>query len=305
MKIEPETKISISEEVSNAIEQDQPVVALESTVISHGLPYPHNRDVALEMEREIRLIGAVPATIGVLDGRIRIGLVENEIERLAAGKNLTKISVRDISLAIANSWSGGTTVAGTIFFARKAKIRIFATGGIGGVHRGHNYDISADLIQLSKTPIIVVCSGAKAILNLQATIEYLETFSIPVIGYQTNELPAFYSRSSGIYVDARADTVDEIVEIARTNWGLGLENSILVVNPPPVETEISSKQINHAVEQALAEAEQDHINGKNVTPYLLQKVAEKTSGESMRANLGLLKSNARLAGMIAIADSRR
>ncbi len=304
MKIELESLFKISEEVSSAIEQDQPVVALESTVISHGLPYPHNRNVALDMEGEIRHLGAVPATVAVLNGKIRIGIGENEIERLAAWDNLYKIGVRDIPLAIANGWSGGTTVAGTIFCAHKAKIRIFATGGIGGVHRGSDFDISADLIQLSKTPMVVVCSGAKAILDLRATIEYLETFSIPVIGYQTNELPAFYSRSSGIHIDNRADTAEKIVDIARANWKLGLQNSILVVNPPPLDTEISSNKINEAVEQALAEAERDRITGKDVTPYLLQKVAEKTSGDSMQANLGLLKSNAKLAGMIAIADSR-
>ncbi|GAG97999.1 unnamed protein product, partial [marine sediment metagenome] len=226
-------------------------------------------------------------------------------DRLAAGENLYKIGVRDIPLAIANGWSGGTTVAGTIFCAHKFKIRTFATGGIGGVHHGSGFDISADLIQLSKTPMIVVCSGAKAILDLRATIEYLETYSIPVIGYQTNELPAFYSSSSGIHIDTRADTAEKIVDIARAYRELGLQNSILVVNPPPKETEIPSEIINKAVEQALSEAERDHITGKDVTPYLLQKVVENTSGNSMQANLGLLRNNARLAGTIAIADSRQ
>ena len=305
MKIEPESRIIVSEEVSSTIERGQPVVALESTVISHGLPYPDNRNIALDMEREIRLLGAVPATVAVLDGKIRIGIGENEIERLAAGENLHKIGVRDIPLAYAIGWSGGTTVAGTIFCAHKIKIRTFATGGIGGVHHGSGFDISADLIQLSKTPMIVVCSGAKAILDLRATIEYLETHSIPVIGYQTNELPAFYSRSSGIHIETRADTAEKIVDIARANWDLGLQNSILVVNPPPIETEIPSEKINKAVEQALTEAERNHITGKDVTPYLLQKVMENTSGDSMQANLGLLKSNARLAGLIAIADSHK
>jgi pseudouridine-5'-phosphate glycosidase len=298
-----DSKLIISEEVSTALDAGEAVVALESTVITHGLPYPHNRDVALDMEREIRQLAAVPATIAVLDGLIRIGVNEDEIERLALGDGLQKLGVRDLPLAAAVAGSGGTTVAGTIFCANMAGIRIFATGGIGGVHRGSEFDVSADLIQLSRTPVIVVCSGAKAILDLHATMEYLETFSVPVVGYQTSDLPAFYSRSSGITIETQVETAAEIVDIARENWDLGLQSSILVVHPIPEEDEIPNTSINEAVEQALKEAEREGIAGKSVTPYLLGRVAEITSGKSLQANLSLLKNNARLAAEIAIADS--
>lgn len=290
-------------EVRDALEHNQPVVALESTVITHGLPYPQNRDTALQMEQEVRLMGAIPATVAVMDGVIRVGLESQEIERLSSCKDFRKISARDLPSAITMEWSGGTTVAGSIYCANIVGIQVLATGGIGGVHRGGGLDISADLVQLSRTPIIVVCSGAKAILDLSTTMEVLETFGIPVVGYQTDELPAFYSRSSGIQLETRAESVEEIASLAINQWKLGIESAVLVVNPAPREIEVHADIINKAVEEALNEAKNEHITGKQVTPFLLEKVSELTSGESLQANLGLLTNNARLASEIAVAYS--
>jgi len=209
----------LSDEVARALESSLPLVALESTVITHGLPYPQNLNIALEMESEIRIQGAIPATIAVLDGKIRIGLGKEDLERLSQAREMHKLSVGDLSTAVAKRWSGGTTVAGSIFAAARVGIRIFATGGIGGVHRGEDYDISADMSQLAKIPIIVVCAGAKAILDLPATLEYLETNSVPIVGYQTDEFPAFFSRSSGLKINISAESAPEIAEIAKAHWG--------------------------------------------------------------------------------------
>ena len=288
-----------SDEVVRALESSIPVVALESTVITHGLPYPQNLNIALEMEREVRIQGAIPATIAVLDGKIRIGLGKEEFERLSQAREMHKLSVADLSTAVAKRWSGGTTVAGSIFAAARVGIRIFATGGIGGVHRGEDYDISADMSQLAKIPIIVVCAGAKAILDLPATLEYLETNSVPIVGYQTDEFPAFFSRSSGLKINVSAESAPEIAEIAKAHWKLGLNSSVLVVNPPPQDYCMDYELVEEVVDTALMDAGKLGISGKQVTPYLLKRVSELTSGASLKVNLELLRSNASLAARIA------
>jgi len=288
-----------SDEVAHALESSIPVVALESTVITHGLPYPQNFDIALEMESEVRIQGVIPATIAVLDGKIRIGLGKEEFERLSQAREMHKLSVGDLSTAVAKRWSGGTTVAGSIFAAARVGIRIFATGGIGGVHRGEDYDISADMSQLAKTPIVVVCAGAKAILDLPATLEYLETNSVPIVGYQTDEFPAFFSRNSGLKINVSTVSALEIAEIANAHWKLGLNSSLLVVNPPPQDYSMNFKQVEEVVDTALADAGRLGIKGKQVTPYLLKRVSELTSGASLKINLELLRSNASLAAQIA------
>jgi len=289
----------LSDEVARALESSLPLVALESTVITHGLPYPENLNIALEMESEIRIQGAIPATIAVLDGKIRIGLGKEDLERLSQAREMHKLSVGDLSTAVAKRWSGGTTVAGSIFAAARVGIRIFATGGIGGVHRGEDYDISADMSQLAKIPIIVVCAGAKAILDLPATLEYLETNSVPIVGYQTDEFPAFFSRSSGLKINISAESAPEIAEIAKAHWKLGLNSSVLVVNPPPQDYSMNFEQVEEVVDTALADAGRLGIKGKQVTPYLLKRVSELTSGASLKVNLELLRSNASLAAQIA------
>ena len=288
-----------SDEVARALESSIPVVALESTVITHGLPYPQNLNIALEMESEVRIQGAIPATIAVLDGKIRIGLGTEDLERLSQAREMHKLSVGDLSTAVAKRWSGGTTVAGSIFVAARVGIRVFATGGIGGVHRGDDFDISADMSQLSKTPIIVVCAGAKAILDLPATLEYLETNSVPIVGYQTDEFPAFFSRSSGLKINVSAESAPEIAEIAKVHWKLGLSSSVLVVNPPPQDYSLDFKLVEEVVDMALSDAVRLGIKGKQVTPYLLKRVSELTSGASQKVNLELLHSNASLAARIA------
>ena len=288
-----------SDEAARALESSIPVVALESTVITHGLPYPQNLNIALEMESEVRIQGAIPATIAVLDGKIRIGLGTEDLERLSQAREMHKLSVGDLSTAVAKRWSGGTTVAGSIFAAARVGIRIFATGGIGGVHRGEDYDISADMSQLAKTPIIVVCAGAKAILDLPATLEYLETNSVPIVGYQTDEFPAFFSRSSGLKINIYAESAPEIAEIAKVHWKLGLSSSVLVVNPPPQDYSLDFKLVEEVVDMALSDAVRLGIKGKQVTPYLLKRVSELTSGASQKVNLELLHSNASLAARIA------
>lgn len=289
----------ISAEVSQAVYYQQPVVALESAVITHGLPYPKNLQCALDMENQVRINGAVPATIGVFKGKVIVGLSHNEIEQLSQDKHAKKISRRDIAPAISQKTSGGTTVSATMIAAHLAGIRVFATGGIGGVHRNHPFDISPDLPELSHTPVIVVCAGAKAILDLPATIEYLETHGVPVIGYQCNEFPAFYAARSGLPLHCRADQPKEIINIAKIHWELGLASGILVVNPPPSQHALDYSLIESVIQQALEDAEQANISGQAITPYLLQKVSELTHGESIQANLALLLNNAKLATQIA------
>jgi pseudouridine-5'-phosphate glycosidase len=290
-------------EVANALEQSLPLVALESTVITHGLPYPENYALACEMEAVIRNKGAIPATIAVLDGVVQIGVGTEQLERLAkgsAGSAVHKISARDFGAAIAMHWSGGTTVAGTLLAARCAGLRVFATGGIGGVHRQPAYDVSADLGQLACSPLVVVCAGAKAILDLEATLEYLETCSVPVIGFQTDEFPAFYSRSSGLKTSARADSAEQVAEIAHAHWQAGMPSAVLVTVPPPEGSALAREAVEAAVNQALAEARAQRVRGQAVTPFLLQRVSQLTQGKSLDANLDLLKNNARVAAEIAL-----
>lgn len=296
----------ISDEIYEALSDRQPVVALESTVITHGLPYPENLKLAEEMQQIVLQNGAIPATIALLAGEVSIGLDQGELELLAQASRLHKISTRDIAPAIAGKWSGGTTVAATMYTAYGAGIRVFATGGIGGIHRRlpgqtavQTWDISADLPQLAKTPMIVVCAGAKAILDLPATLEYLETWAVPVVGYQTGDFPAFYSRQSGFNTSAQANSAAEIVKIAKAHWEIGLESAILVANPPPAESALSNEFVEEAIGQALQEAAAQHIRGQEVTPFLLSRMKDLTEGGSLRANLDLLTNNARLAAQIA------
>jgi len=311
MSIQYPESFSVSSAVVEALENNKPVVALESTVITHGLPYPQNLSIAQEMESEVTQRDVVPATIAVLDGKVHVGLDADELERLATEQDVHKISSRDFASAIAKKRCGGTTVAGTMVAANNVGIKVFATGGIGGVHRqiskkvgqssaGVSSDMSADLPQLANTPMIVVCAGAKAILNLPATLEYLETFAIPVVGFGTNEFPAFYSRSSGLSINARADSAVDIIKIAKAHWDLGLQSAILVVNPLPEEEALADEQIETAIEEAVREAEFNGVSGQAVTPYLLSMVSELTKGKSLKANLALLRYNARLAAQIAL-----
>ncbi|MCX6033470.1 MAG: pseudouridine-5'-phosphate glycosidase [Chloroflexi bacterium] len=280
-------------------DQSQPFVALESTVITHGLPRPQNLQLARDMERVVRENGATPATIAVLDGKIHVGLTDAELERLANLDNARKISRRDFATAIVKKECGGTTVAGTMFAAHQAGIKVFATGGIGGVHEVETLDISTDLQALSDTPLIVVCAGAKAILDLPATLEYLETMAVPVIGYRTDEFPAFYSRQSGLPLSARLDSPREIVEFAKAHWEIGMKSAVLVCQPLSPEEELPREKVDSAIQQARGEAHEQCIHGQALTPFLLARMAELTGGASLKANLALLLNNARLAAQIA------
>jgi pseudouridylate synthase len=288
-------------EVAQALAANQAVVALESTVITHGLPRPQNLELAQNMEQEVRAQGSVPATIAMLDGKVHIGLNPAELERLSNETHTRKISRRDFGIAIARKECGGTTVAATLIAASAAGIRVFATGGIGGVHRGSNFDISADLPELGRSPVVVVCAGAKAILDLPNTLEYLETAGVAVVGYQTSEFPAFYSRESGLPVNVRAETPAEIAAIAQAQWSLGIESAILVGNPPPAEAALPAEQVAGEIQQALDEAKAQGVRGAAMTPFLLARVSELSHGVSMRTNLALLRNNARLAAQIARA----
>ena len=294
-----------SPDVAKARQLKSPLVALETTVVTHGLPYPQNLNLARDMEAKVKQYGAVPATIAVLDGKIQVGLSDAQLESLIYGKNLRKISRRDFAPAIARSESGGTTVAGTLIAAHAAGIEVFATGGIGGVHRQAAFDISADLQELARTPVIVVCAGAKAILDLPATLEYLETLGVPVVGYQTDDFPAFYSTSSGLPVSVRCDTPDEVADLAKAHWGLGISSALLVVVPPPKEVALPVEDVEKVVEQALLEAQDQAIRGQAVTPFLLGRVSKLTGQSSLKANLGLLLNNARVAAQIAVSVAKR
>jgi pseudouridine-5'-phosphate glycosidase len=287
--------------LQNAFEHALPTVALESTVITHGLPRPQNLALARDMQRVIQENGATPATIAILDGEIHVGLTNAELERLANEEDIRKISRRDFATAIVKKECGGTTVAGTMFAAHCAGIKVFATGGIGGVHDVETLDISTDLQALSDTPMIVVCAGAKAILDLPATLEYLETMAVPVVGFRTDEFPAFYSRQSGMPVSARLDSPEDVVTFAKTNWELGLKSAILVCQPLSPEEEIPHERIEGAIRQARLEAHAQAIHGQPLTPFLLARLSELTGGESLKANLRLLLNNARLAAQIALS----
>jgi pseudouridylate synthase len=290
-----------SGDIKRAMSISLPVVALESTVLTHGLPRPQNLQLAHDMERAVREQGATPATVGFLDGCLHIGLSESELDRLANEKDAYKVGPRDFATVITQQASGGTTVAGTMLACKQANLKIFATGGIGGVHRESSADISADLQALATIPMIVVCAGAKAILDLPATLEYLETMSVPVIGYGTDEFPAFYSRESELDVSLRLDTPQEIVAFAKTHWSTGLQSAVLVVNPIPAAESIPGQEMQPIIEKASVEAKEKQIHGKELTPFLLQRINELTKGESMRANISLLLNNARLAAQIAKA----
>lgn len=299
----------LSDEVAWALSVQQPVVALESTVITHGLPFPENLSLAQEMETVVRENGCQPATIAVLDGEVLVGLNTAQLERLSRDAQMRKISSRDLAPAIALHWSGGTTVAGTLAVAHMVGLKVFATGGIGGVHRRlldvhqvapeSRLDVSSDLTALAHTPIVVVCAGAKAILDLPATFEVLETLGVPVIGYQTNDVPAFYSYSSGLSVSVRVDTPEQAAEIARTHWMIGQHSAVLVTVPPPDDVAMPPDLVNQLIVQALAEAQEKRIHGQGVTPFLLQRMAELSGGASLKANLALLRNNARIAAWIA------
>ncbi len=290
-------------DVRAALAAHKPLVALESTVISHGLPWPENLDLARRMEAHIRAGGAAPATIALLKGQVTIGLMDDQIQYLAQAKGVWKISRRDFAVAAAQKRYGATTVAGTMIAAHWAGIKVFATGGIGGVHRGNGTDISADLPELARTPVIVVCAGAKAILDLPATLEWLETHGVPVVGYGTDEFPAFYSRTSGVRLEARADSAAEVAAIARELWRQGLGSGMVVCAPCPEEAAKPAAEMEGAIAVALHEAEAKGVRGKAVTPFLLARVSELTHGESKSANLALLENNARVAAQIAVALS--
>jgi pseudouridine-5'-phosphate glycosidase len=279
------------------------VVALESTLITHGLPRPKNLEVARALEAAVREGGAIPATIAILGGHITVSLTDEQLGYLAGAEDVRKCSRRDLPIVVGRGEDGATTVAGTMMAAHMAGIRVFATGGIGGVHRGHPFDVSADLLELGRTPVTVVCAGAKAILDLPLTLEVLETQGVPVIGYGTDEFPAFYSRSSGLPVDVRCDTPEEVAAIAQARDALKLPGSILVAVPIPTEDELPSSEAEDAIERALAEAEAQAITGKAVTPFLLARVSELTGETSLRANVALLLNNARVAAAIAVAIS--
>lgn len=291
----------MSPDVSRAIRANLPVVALESTVITHGLPRPQNLQLARDMERAVREEGATAATVAFLDGQLHIGLNENELERLANEKEPYKVGPRDFATVITEEACGGTTVAGTMLACKHAGIKVFATGGIGGVHRESSFDVSADLQALATIPMIVVCAGAKAILDLPATLEYLETMNVPVVGYGTDDFPAFYSRESGLDVSVKVETPEDVVEFARAHWKTGLLSAVLVANPVPAGEAISKSEMEPLIEKASKEAKEKGIHGKEVTPFLLQRINELTKGKSMRANLALLLNNAQLAARIARA----
>jgi pseudouridine-5'-phosphate glycosidase len=290
---------TISHEISRALNLSLPVVALESTVVTHGLPRPQNLSLAHDMEAAIREEGAVPATIGVLKGKVRIGMSEADLDELANDPKPRKVSQRDFATAAIKAENGGTTVAGTMFAAHQAAIKVFATGGIGGVHKESAFDISTDLGALASIPMIVVCAGAKAILDLPATLEVLETMAVPVVGYQTDAFPAFFSQDSGLKVSVKLDTPDEIVKLANAHWEMGMRSAILVTQPVPTGDEIPKSEMDYFILQASQEAIQKGKRGQDLTPFLLQRIGELTKGRSIRTNLALLLNNARLAAQIA------
>jgi pseudouridine-5'-phosphate glycosidase len=298
--------LSLSAPIAAAQTARRAIVALESTVIAHGLPSPHNLETARACEQAVLQGEAIPATIAILDGRIIVGLTEEQVEQVAARGDVAKVNLSNFASVLAQGGWGATTVAATLHIAHAAGIKVFATGGIGGVHQGagESFDVSADLNALARYPVITVCAGAKAILDLPKTLEALETLGVPVVGYGTDELPAFYSRSSGLRLDLRADTPGEVARLAQTHWDLGFRTGVLVVAPAPPEDEIPSDKISGVIREALEEATRRNLSGKAVTPFLLSRIAEKSSGRSLSANISLLKNNAAIAGAIARDLSR-
>jgi pseudouridine-5'-phosphate glycosidase len=299
----PHPSLLLTEEVGDALRDGRPVVALESTIISHGMPYPQNVATATEVEQIIRDHGAVPATVAVLGGRPRIGLTAADLEQLATRDDIAKVSLRDLPYVIARGEHGATTVAATMRLAALAGIRVFVTGGLGGVHRGaqQSFDISADLTELARTDVAVVSAGVKSILDIGLTLETLETYGVPVIAYGTGEFPAFYSRRSGFAAPMRADSPEEIAAIMRTKWDLGIAGGLDIANPIPEADEIPADRISGIIDQAIADMDAKGITGKDATPYLLARIVEITGGDSLRANIALVKNNAHLGARIATA----
>lgn len=295
--------LSINPEVAEALEKGQAVVALESTIISHGMPYPQNVEMAQKTEEIIRENGAIPATIAIIDGKIQVGLNEDQLELLATAEDVAKVSRRDLAQILATRKLGATTVASTMIGAELAGIKVFVTGGIGGVHRGYeeHMDVSADLDELAQTPVTVVGAGAKAILDLPRTLEYLETKGVPVLGYGTDYLPAFFSSSSDYKLNARVDSAEEVADIMKHSYALDFKGGILVANPIPVEDEIPSEEINQIIEEAVRQEQEAGIKGKDSTPFLLSKIVELTEGKSLEANIALVYNNAKVGAKIAKA----
>lgn len=291
--------IRINPEIEAALAANRAVVALESTVVAHGLPRPQNLETARRLEQIVRAEGAIPAIIAVLEGKLCVGLDQDQVERVATGDDIKKLSTRDLAIAVARSWNGATTVASTMWIARRAGIDVFATGGIGGVHRGALPDVSADLPELARTPMIVVCSGAKIVLDLPATREWLETYSITVSGYGCDEMPAFYSRKSGLAVDVRCDAPEDVVRLFQTQRQLGLQSALLVTVPVPEEDEVPQETLSRILDQSLADAEKSNVTGRDVTPFLLARMAQLSERATLRANIALLENNARVAAQIA------
>ena len=295
--------LDIAPEVAEALRAGQPVVALESTIISHGMPYPKNVETASAVEQAVREVGAVPATIAISGGRLKVGLSKDEIERLGElGSKVIKCSRRDLPFVLARKEDGATTVAATMIIAGMAGIRVFATGGIGGVHRGveETMDISADLEELARTNVAVVCAGIKSVLDIGRTLEYLETAGVPVVGYQTDTLPAFYSRSSGFPVDYRVDNATDAADAMRIKWALGLQGGLVIAVPIPQAHALDGDEIDGVIDEAIAEMQRQGITGKDTTPFLLARIAERTGGRSLEANIQLVLNNARVAARIAM-----
>jgi pseudouridine-5'-phosphate glycosidase len=291
----------IKPEIEDALKSNRAVVALESTVIAHGLPQPVNLETAFEVEKIIRDVSAIPATIGVIEGKFHVGLNEEQLRLMARQEGIHKLSRRDLPIAIAKKWNGATTVATTMWIANRAGIEVFATGGIGGVHRGALPDVSADLPELARLQMIVVCAGAKIVLDLPATREWLETNGVTVVGYKCDEMPAFYSRKSGLPIDARADSPKEVAEIFLARKDLNLDGSVLLTVPVQEEFEVSNEELKKILDEVLIEAEQNNIRGKDITPFLLSQMATQSKGATLKANVELLKQNARVAAEVATA----
>lgn len=292
---------SIHPEVESALQTRHSVVALESTVIAHGLPRPQNIETSVQLEELVRAEGAIPATIAVIDGELCVGLSGEQRDLIANSNEVKKLSTRDLSIAVARGWNGATTVASTMWIAHRAGIRVFATGGIGGVHRGALPDVSADLPELTRTPMIVVCSGAKIVLDLPATREWLETNSVTLLGYQCEEMPAFYSRKSGLLVDVRCDSPESVIEIFKAQRELGMQSALLVTVPVPGDAEVEADVLRRVLSESLAEAERKDIIGREITPFLLAQMSAQSAGATLRANIALLENNARVAAQVARA----
>jgi pseudouridine-5'-phosphate glycosidase len=293
--------LTFSPELSSALKTNKPIVALESTVIAHGLPRPQNLETARRLEAIVSEAGSLPATIAILDGQLCVGLSDEQVGFIAESAEIKKVSIRDLPIAVSQQWNGATTVASTSWIAQRAGIKVFATGGIGGVHRGSLPDISGDLPALASIPIVVVCSGAKIVLDLPATREWLETYGITVLGYQCDELPAFYSRTSGLPVDARVDSPAEIAEIFLAQQALGIERALLVTVPVPEEFEVPAGELERTLAAALQAAEREGVSGRELTPFLLSSMSQASAGATLNANIALLENNARVAAAIAMA----